>query len=185
MGKVYTREELEEIRDRVLIQAKAFYESQGRMPSIRELLDITGVTQHAIYKVFGGKAGIEDALNEGSTREEELPKELKEKRVAMIDCTKEFCKKHGRMPSNAEILAGECGFSLELMYRVFGSKRGLKMAVGFVEPEPEPEEHFREKQFRHETYAQEQKAETLAMVPGIDLSQYAHCTRLGDRHGHL
>lgn len=82
MGKVYTREELEGIRDRVLIQAKAFYESQGRMPSIRELLDITGVTQHAIYKVFGGKAGIEDALNEGSTREEELPKELKEKRAA-------------------------------------------------------------------------------------------------------
>lgn len=92
MGKVYTREELEGIRCRVLIQAKAFYESQGRMPSIRELLDITGVTQHAIYKVFGGKAGIEDALNEGSTREEELPKELKEKRAAMIDCTKEFCK---------------------------------------------------------------------------------------------
>lgn len=76
MGKVYTREELEGIRDRVLIQAKAFYESQGRMPSIRELLDITGVTQHAIYKVFGGKAGIEDALNEGSTREEELPNYL-------------------------------------------------------------------------------------------------------------
>lgn len=118
MGKVYTREELEGIRDRVLIQAKAFYESQGRMPSIRELLDITGVTQHAIYKVFGGKAGIEDALNEGSTREEELPKT-----------------------------------------------------------------HLREKPFRHETYAQEQKAETLAMVPGIDLSRYAHCTRLGDRHG--
>lgn len=185
MGKVYTREELEGIRDRVLIQAKAFYESQGRMPSIRELLDITGVTQHAIYKVFGGKAGIEDALNEGSTREEELPKELKEKRAAMIDCTKEFFKKHGRLPSNTEILSGECGFSLELMYRVFGSKRGLKMAVGIIEPEPEPEPetHLREKPFRQETYAQEQKAETLAMVPGIDLSKYAHCTRLGDRHG--
>ena len=183
MGRGYTREELDEIRDRVLIQASTFCESQGRMPSMRELVDITGATQHAIYKIFGGKAGIEDALNEGSTREEELPEELKEKRAAMIDCTKEFCKKHGRLPSNTEILAGECGFSLELMHRMFGSKRGLKMAVGFVEPEPEPEEHFREKPFRHETYAQEQKAETLAMVPGIDLSRYAHCTRLGDRHG--
>ena len=145
MGRGYTREELDEIRDRVLIQASTFCESQGRMPSMRELVDITGATQHAIYKIFGGKAGIEDALNEGSTREEELPEELKEKRAAMIDCTKEFCKKHGRLPSNTEILAGECGFSLELMHRMFGSKRGLKMAVGFVEPEPEPEEHFREK----------------------------------------
>lgn len=183
MGKVYTREELEGIRDRVLIQAKAFYESQGRMPSIRELLDITGVTQHAIYKVFGGKAGIEDALNEGSTREEELPKELKEKRAAMIDCTKEFCKKHGRLPSNAEISAGECGYTLADMREVFGSKMGLRRAVGVIDPDPEPEMAFREKPFRQETYSQQQKAETLSMVPGIDLSQYAHCTRLGDRHG--
>lgn len=185
MGRGYTREELDEIRCRVLIQAKGFLKSQGRAPSMRELKAITGATDHAIYTIFGGIGGVIEELGVESKRERELPEELKEKRAEMLNSTKEFCKKHGRMPSNAEILAGECGYTLADMREVFGSKMGLRRAVGVIDPDPEPEMAFREKPFRQETYSQYQKAETLSMVPGIDLSQYAHCTRLGDRHGQL
>lgn len=112
--------------------------------------------------------------------------ELAEFRVMIIDYMGKFYRNNGRLPKNSEISKSKCGFSYNTMHKVFGGKRNLEVEMGLREPKPEPETFsIRETPFRQETYAKQQGEETLAMVPGIDLSQYAHCTRIGDRHGQL